>query len=591
MTYIPAPSKAGYYFVLIFFLILSPGIAQDSLEFTQAEAVDSLRVKTGSGEVGQYHKAYYQLKKFNGGLHPNLEALNLQSPQAALEYFYRKAKAGHFAEAGQMLNLNLYPEGEQARLAPQLARQLYYVIDRQLGFDWEGLPDRPDGIPLNASSKDPMAGQPRRNVLLGMLKAGNRDIALRLQRVKTPSSAPIWVFSPQTVENIIPLYQKFGPGPLEQSLPAWAKQEILAETPLWAWGALLLMLAFALGFAYLLGQWVKHRYEDADSRWLKGASLKISTPVAAAGALLLVYLLSSIFLSLPGVVNITLLILLILSVIWLGMRLIKYFTETIVEGQVDDISELSDNTHSRQQRKLTYLSVGRRVMLLVLVVIGAGLIANQFEGTKGLGVTLLASAGVLTILLGIAAQPALGNIVASIQIALAKPVRIGDSVYFEGNWGYVEDIQYTYVLIQTWDQRRIVVPVRYFITHPVENWTMRNAHIVKPIVIHADYTVDVDKIRRKFDELLRNDKDWDGENEPKVQVLSVGDETVEVRALCSAKDPSTAWDMHCRLREQLLTYVRELKEGSYLPKRRVQLNRNGQPTSENDRSDVREFIR
>ena len=148
---------------------------------------------------------------------------------------------------------------------------------------------------------------------------------------------------------------------------------------------------------------------------------------------------------------------------------------------------------------------------------------------------------------------------------------------YEGNWGYVEDITYTYLLIQTWDQRRVVVPLRYFVTHPFENWTKRNAHIIKPIVLHADYTIDVDRVRERFDELLRADEDWDEEKEPSVQVVGVDDETVEIRALCSAKDASTAWDLHCRLREQLVAFVRDLDDGKYLPRRRlVVTERNGE---------------
>ena len=160
---------------------------------------------------------------------------------------------------------------------------------------------------------------------------------------------------------------------------------------------------------------------------------------------------------------------------------------------------------------------------------------------------------------------------------------------FEGEWGYVEDITYTYVLIRTWDQRRVVVPLRYFITHPFENWTIRDAHLVKPIYLRADYTLDVDAFREKFAELLREKDDWDEEKEPTVQVTDVDDETIEVRALASAKDPGTAWDLHCELREELVAYVRDLDGGRYLPRRRVILSdreasdRNGQAASDRRR--------
>jgi small-conductance mechanosensitive channel len=151
-------------------------------------------------------------------------------------------------------------------------------------------------------------------------------------------------------------------------------------------------------------------------------------------------------------------------------------------------------------------------------------------------------------------------------------------VIYNDQRGYVEDITYTYVLIQTWDQRRLIVPLRSIITQSFENWTKRSAHLMKPIYLYLDYTVDVNKVREKFDELLRVSDDWDEENPPVVQVTQFGEEAVEVRALCSAQDAMTAWDLHCHLREQLLNYVRDLNDGSHLPRRRLQFE-GGQPTA------------
>lgn len=567
--------------ILLFILCWFPfalNAQQDTIEFKRAEQVDSLEVPVGGGALGKYNEAYYQLERLNEGL--SSKEINLQTPQATLEYFYREGKQGNFEGAGHALNLNLFPKEEHQRLAPRLAKHLFYVIDKQLGFDWEGLPDRPDALKQAASPNDPMAGKPRRSIEVGFMQIDGHDVTIRLQRVKVGDASPIWVFSPQSVENIEALYQAYGPGPLEKRLPEWAKVEIFGETALWAWLAFILLLLLAFAFGKFVSNLIKKQLNEKESPWVSGIGDKISTPLAFTIASIMIYSLGTIFLSLPGLVNTILLILMISSIIWLAMRFIKYLSENISQRQVSQVKDLSDNKHTRQQRWLTYLSVGRRVLLFILFVVGAGIIASQFSGTKTLGITLLASAGVLTVLLGIAAQPVLGNIIASIQIAIAKPVRIGDSVYFEGQWGYIEDIQYTFVLIQTWDQRRVIVPVTYFITHPVENWTMRDAHIIKPITLHADYMVDVDKLRDKFTELLKASDDWDEKQQPKVQVLDIGEETVEIRALCSAKDPSTAWDLHCRLREELLKYLREMENGNYLPKQRTKIQEHKAETRE-----------
>lgn len=535
------------------------------------------RLSAASGALGAYTDAYYQLDALNAGVERSGEPANLQTPQAALEHFVRAGRDGRWAEAAAALNLNLIPEDRQAEEAATLAQHLFYVLDTQLGFDWEGLPDRPDGASTQPSGPDnSMLGQPRRSLRLGTLDLDGRDAVVRLQRVRVGEEAPVWVVSAQTVENVPPLYEQYGPGPVDRVMPEWARVEVLGQTTLWAWLALLAGAALVGLFAWWVRRFTKRRLEDSDSHWVRGLGERIATPVAVFVGLLLLNLFASLVLALPAAVTTAVLVLVIVAFVWLAMRAIEYLTEHVAADQnVDSVKELSTGDGSHQQQWLTYLSVGRRVLLFVVFLLGAGIVLSQFQALETLGISLMASAGVATVILGIAAQPVLGNIVASLQIALTKPVRIGDSVLYEGHWGYVEDITYTYILIQTWDQRRLVVPLRYFVTRPFENWTMRSAHLIKPIYLHADYTLDVDRVRDKFDELLRASDDWDGENEPTVQVTAVEDETIEVRALCSAKDPSAAWDLHCTLREQLVAFVRDLDDGRYLPRRRVVLSDGG----------------
>ena len=122
---------------------------------------------------------------------------------------------------------------------------------------------------------------------------------------------------------------------------------------------------------------------------------------------------------------------------------------------------------------------------------------SQFTSLQLIGTTLLTSAGVAGLIFGIAAQPVLANIMAGVQVAITQPVRIGDSVFIEDNWGYVEDLRYTYAVIRTWDERRLVIPLRYLISEPYENWTLKDAHLIKPIYLYADYRTDVQKITRE----------------------------------------------------------------------------------------------
>ena len=161
------------------------------------------------------------------------------------------------------------------------------------------------------------------------------------------------------------------------------------------------------------------------------------------------------------------------------------------------------------------------------------------------------------------------SIIAGLQIALTQPVNIGDNVLFEGNWGNVESISYTYVTILTWDQRRIIVPLRYLLSHPIENWSKKDSHLINPIVLHVDYRIDVERVRKTFEKMQKDAEEWDETTEPVLQVLESREETIVLRALCSAKTPAAAWNLYCRLREQLNEYVQKLEDGKYLPRKRV----------------------
>jgi small-conductance mechanosensitive channel len=259
-------------------------------------------------------------------------------------------------------------------------------------------------------------------------------------------------------------------------------------------------------------------------------------------------------------------ILIVMAITWLGVRIVTFFSDYVGKQFTDD---LGSDDQAQARKALTYISVARRVLIFIALLVGVGFALSQFRGFETFGLSLLASAGVISVVVGVAAQSVLGNILAGVQVALTQPVRIGDNVYFEEQWGYIEAITYTYITIQTWDQRRVIVPLKYFVTHPVQNWSKHSSHLIRPIYLYVDYHTDVERIRHAFADMLKNDEDWNGETEPTVQVTGMSDETLDVRALCSASDPSTAWVLHCRLREKLVAYVRDLEAGRYLPRQRL----------------------
>ena len=184
-------------------------------------------------------------------------------------------------------------------------------------------------------------------------------------------------------------------------------------------------------------------------------------------------------------------------------------------------------------------------------------------------VSLFASAGVAGIVIGFAARPVLSNLLAGIQIALTQPIRIGDAVIMENEWGWIEEITSTYVVVKIWDWRRLVVPLTQIIEKPFQNWTRESASIIGSVVWHVDYTAPVSEMRTKMKEFLDESELWDGD----VQVLQVIDttqDTMTLRGLMSAKNSPVAWDLRCEIREKMISWIQQNHPGA-LPRRRGQI--------------------
>ncbi len=248
--------------------------------------------------------------------------------------------------------------------------------------------------------------------------------------------------------------------------------------------------------------------------------------------------------------------------------MVTFFSEHLRKQYVH---EIEDADGPRIRRLLTQVSVARRVLLFVALLLGVGIGLSQIELFETVGVSLLASAGALSLILSISADTVLGNIMAGVQIALTQLVNIGDNVRFDGEWGYVEQITYTYLTIRTWDQRRLIVPLKRLLQEPLENWSKTREHLVAPVYLYADYATDVSRLRNKYAELLRADRDYSGELEPNMQVVNLTETSMQIRALCPAVDADAAWRLHCRMREQLVAWLQSVDQGACLPRRRLQI--------------------
>ena len=177
-----------------------------------------------------------------------------------------------------------------------------------------------------------------------------------------------------------------------------------------------------------------------------------------------------------------------------------------------------------------------------------------FPSLRAVGFSLFASAGAAGLIVGLAARPTLSNLIAGLQIALTDPIRIDDVVIVEGEWGWIEEINTTYVVVRIWDLRRLVVPLTHFIEKPFQNWTRRSADILGTVFFYADYTVPVDEIRAELRRIVEGSELWDGEV-CGLQVTNATERTVELRALVSAATSPEAWDLRCMVRERMIEFL------------------------------------
>jgi small-conductance mechanosensitive channel len=259
-------------------------------------------------------------------------------------------------------------------------------------------------------------------------------------------------------------------------------------------------------------------------------------------------------------------VLLTFSVAWTLIRLTNVAQDVIAERFDVDAS---DNLKARAIH--TQFGIMRKIVVVSVGVLALGLVLMSFEEFRQLGTGILASAGLVGLAVGFAAQKTLANLLAGIQIAITQPIRIDDVVIVEGEWGRIEEITLTYVVVRVWDLRRLILPIGYFIEKPFQNWTRVSADILGTVFLYMDYTVPVEAIRSELQRIVQGSEDWDGEV-CGVQVTNTSAQGIEVRALVSATDASKAWDLRCEVREQLVSFLqREYPEA--LPKLRAELQR------------------
>ena len=237
--------------------------------------------------------------------------------------------------------------------------------------------------------------------------------------------------------------------------------------------------------------------------------------------------------------------------------------------------DMEDNLNARRVRTQT-LVIQRIAVVMIVVITGAAMLMT-FPNARQLGTSIFASAGVAGLVVGMAARSTFAGIIAGLQVALTQPIRIEDSVVVEGEWGWIEEIETTYVVVRLWDLRRLIVPLTYFIERPFQNWTRTTSEIIGTVFLYVDYSLPVAAVREEFLRILKDTKLWNNRTAA-LQVTDFTERAMQLRAIMSANSASAAFDLRCLVRERLIAFLQQNYPES-LPLNRAQLSVHDRETS------------
>jgi small-conductance mechanosensitive channel len=475
------------------------------------------------------------------------ETLDRETPRRTMEGFLRETKDGNFRVAASYLDLTGIPSGSRDEEGPDLAQKLGFVLERQPTLNLAKIPDEPEG--------DPTA-KPPGTFVADTLYAGEEPVPITLRRAHFSDGVDRWLIAPATVALIPVVDAAYGPRPIGVSLPASLTRPMFLGNELWQWLGVLLAAIVAYLLARILaailvrtaGYFVRGTPRRVDGAIVESARRPLRTILWAGGFRLWLGPLQLTTAVVDACEHVTYTAL-VLGITWLILRGLGA-SAMLLEARVT--RESYDSLQGRRVRTQAVLL--RRVAGITLGFVSGAVVLLQFELVRSVGVSLLASAGVLGVVVGVAAQRSLAAIVGGIQFSVAQPVRMADQVVVEGEFGEIEEINLTYVVVRLWDKRRLVVPITYFLEKPFQNWTRTATDLVGAVAIKVDFAMPVDAIRAELRRICEADPLWDKKT-CAVQVTDSDAASVTVRALVSAADALRLWELRCRVREHLLAFV------------------------------------
>jgi small-conductance mechanosensitive channel len=472
--------------------------------------------------------------------------LDRSTPRRTLRTFLDEARAGRFDTAAHCLDLRGEPD---ARGGPELAEELSYILYRRPSLDLTRVPDDP-----TASSG---------LVTVDTFSAGDRDVPLSLSRVRFKDGVFRWVISESTVTRIPELASALRSAVWRGVLPAVLQSPVILGNAPWQWLGVLvsLFVAYAVGrlFARMgraIGlRLVKRSATPVDELMVKASERPLRTIFASLLFGLLVRSLD-VSLELSKVLGHVGYSGFVIGLAWLLLAVFGIVAQLASPDAA--LVDRKDNPGRRTRRALL-----QRFASAGVVGVTAALLLLQFDVVRHVGLSLLASAGIASIVLGFAGQKSISGLIAGIQLSITQPVRLGDTIFIEGESGVVEDIFLTYAVIRFIDERCLIVPLTRFLDQPFQNWTLDNRELSSIVRLTVRFTAPIGKLRDKLREICEANSKWD-KRRCELRVVDSDANGMTLRMLVSASSPANSSELAYDVREAMVEFLRTLDDGKHL---------------------------
>nr|WP_273423217.1 mechanosensitive ion channel domain-containing protein [Halomonas sp.] len=500
---------------------------------------------------------WFTMDAINTGLGEVPEEAKRMSPRETIRSFLNFTEEENYADAAHLLNLADVDPSEQSPRGAELAKQLAEVLRRGEWLNASNLPGRQDAAIEDPSGQNPLAGEPRRNIELAALQVEGQAYDVRLGRYRVGEEDPVWLIMPESVSSIPALYEEYGPSMLESYIPEQLKASF-GVLKIWEWLAIPIFLitigVTGIATYYLVGLIARILPPGISTIFAD----QIGVPVALIVMSLVTQMLLDYVVSFSAVATTTFRVLLIAIMAWGAGTIALRLVDTIMLRMTRRlVGEIDDTKPKDKRRLLTSLYALRRVIILITVVAVSVYVLGQIQLFESLGLSILASASVLAVLVGIAGQAVLGNILSSFQLSLAKPIRIGDLVIFEGQWCYVEGIFYTFIRLRSWDERRLIVPVTYFTSKPFENLSVKSTKMYRFMELTLHLSADISQVREKFLEYAKEEECVIEHHKLLCYVTGQTAHAQTVTCYLMTSDPMAGWTAEMNVREKLMAYIRD----------------------------------